>query len=199
MQRFILSILFGLACLSAAGAEEHDLPFDREQINRYSLDHLPRSISIRQGEDVWLGYDLARATLYKAWRAPEGESGLKGGFVMRSVGKAIYEDKSDETWILRRDGETSPLAIRYLGCTQRDEYFELRWELTHESNVLTLRERVPMTAEKPVLREIQVEALPSGSQLLLPLPAQKRWKLLAADGTNATSLSDAQWYRLTSR
>ncbi|MEX1039100.1 MAG: hypothetical protein WDZ51_00615 [Pirellulaceae bacterium] len=203
MPRFILSILFGLACVSGARAEEvspQDLPFDREQINRYSLDHLPRSISIRQGEDFWLGYDLPRATLYKAWQAPRGKAGLKAsGFVMRSVGKALYEDKSDETWKLRRGGKTSPLASRYLGCTQREKYFELRWELTHQSDVVTLRERVPLTAENPVTREIQVAALPAGSQLLLPTPAHKGWQLKSADGTDATSLVDAQWYQLTTR
>lgn len=200
MHRFILSILLGLACLSVAQAEEHDSPFDRARINRYSLDHLPRSISIRQGEDLWLGYDLPRATLYKAWQAPKGKAGLSGsGFVMRSVGKTLYEDKSDETWQLRRGEETSPLAIRYLGCSQRAGHFELRWELTHDSDVMTLRERVPMTAETPVERLVQVEAMPSGSRLLLPRPVQNGWNLATTEGEPASSLTDTQWYRLTSR
>lgn len=208
MKRYILSLLFSHvclygACLCVADADEvspPDLPFNRERINRYSLDHLPRSISIRQGEDFWLGYDLPRATLYKAWQAPRGKAGLNGsGFVMKSVGKTLYEDKSDETWQLRRGGETSPLSVRYLGCTEREGHFELRWELTHDSDVVTLRERVPMTAETPVTREIQAEALPSGSRLLLPLPAQKGWNLATAEGEPASSLTDTQWYRLTSR
>jgi hypothetical protein len=203
MKHAVFSILLGVACLNIAQAEDvstHDLPFDRERINRYSLDHLPRSISIRQGEDVWLGYDLPRATLYKVWQAPQGEAGLKqSGFIMRSVGNTLYEDKSDATWKLRRRGETLPLSVRYLGCSEREGYFELRWELTHDADIVTLRQRVPMAAEKPVTYKIRVESLPADSRLLLPLPTQRGWNLMTAEGRPATSLAEAQWYRLTSR
>lgn len=203
MQHGLLLILLCVACGSIAHAEElsrRDLPFDRQRINRYSLDHLPRSISIRQGEDVWIGYDLQRAKAYKVWRAPEGEAGLKqSGFVMRSVGATIFEDKSDATWKLRRGGETTSLSVRYLGCSERASHFELRWELTHEAGVMTLRERVPIKSETSVTREIQVEALPADSQLLLPLSAQQGWNLTNAEGTPVASLTDVQWYRLNSR
>lgn len=203
MQRSLLSILLCAICGSIAYAEEPsrgDLPFDRQRINRYSLDHLPRSISIRQGQSVWLGYDLQRAKLYKVWRAPDGEVGLKpSGFVMRSVGSATFEDKSDATWTLRRGGKTQSLSVRYRGCSERASHFELRWELSLDADVMTLRERVPITAETPVTREIQVAALPADSQLLLPPAAQQGWNLMNAEGTPAASLTDAQWYRLTSR
>lgn len=203
--RFVLFVFLSVTCVSSLRAEEIEtdgLPFDRERINRYSLDHLPRSISIRQGDDVWLGYDLPRATIYKVWRAPAGEAGLKQtGFVMRSVGNTLYEDRSDEPWKLRRSGETVLLAIRYLGCSQRRGYFELRWELSHDADIVTLRERVPKTAgnETAVTREVQVDSLPPKAQLLFPLPAQRRWNLMTADGRPASSLGDSQWYRLTPR
>lgn len=203
LKRSVCSFLFGVACLNIARAEDAStraLPFDRERINRYSLDHLPRSISIRQGMDVWFGYDLPRAKLYKVWRAPPGEPGLKQtGFVMRSVGKTDFEDKSDETWTLRRGSETRPLSIRYLGCSEREGYFELRWELTQDADVMTLRQRVAMTVENPVTYKIRVESLPVGSRLQLPRPAQQGWNLVTAEGRPASSLADAQWYRLTSR
>ena len=203
INRSIFAILLAVACVSIGQAEEvsnSDLPFDRERINRYSLDHLPRSISIRQGADVWLGYDLLRAKIFKVWRAPQGEAGLKqSGFVVRSVGKTLFEDPSDESWKLRRDGETTPLSIRYLGCSEREGHFELRWELTHDADVMTLRERVPMTAENAVTREIRVESLPTGSRLFLPLPAQKGWNLMSVEGTATSDLTDTQWYRLTPR
>ncbi|TVS16161.1 MAG: hypothetical protein EA424_14680 [Planctomycetaceae bacterium] len=203
MQHGLFAILLCAACGTIAYAEEpssRELPFDRQRINRYSLDHLPRSISIRQGEDVWLGYDLQRAKPYKVWRAPEGEEGLKQSeFVMRSVGVTAFEDKSDDTWKLRRGGETTSLSVRYLGCSERVSHFELRWELTDDADIMTFRERVPITAETSVTREIQVEALPTGSQLLLPLSAKQGWNLMNAAGTPVASLTDAQWYRLTSR
>lgn len=199
----LLSTLLSLAGAGAGHAAEvsrGDLPFDRNRINRYSLDHLPRSISIRQGHDVWLGYDLPRATPYKVWRAPPGESGLKqSGFVTRSMGKTLFEDKSDEPWRLRRDGETSPVSIRYLGCSELEGHFELRWELTHDAGVLTLRERVPMTADNSAMRQIRVESLPTGACLLLPLPAPRGWNLMTAEGTPAPGLTDTQWYQLTLR
>ncbi|MBA2114150.1 hypothetical protein [Bremerella alba] len=203
MKRFLVSLLLGVACSLVAQAEEAsqpELPFDRALINRYSLDHLPRSISIRQANDFWLGYDLERATLYKAWRAPENKSGLKGsGFVMRSVGQTLYEDKSNETWRFQHNGNTMPLDIRYLGCSQREGYFELQWELKYDKGILTLHERVPMSPKNPIAREIHVDSLPSDGQLLLPAPMQKAWKLATAKGDSASSLSDAQWYQLTTR
>jgi hypothetical protein len=202
MQRWILSLLLCAAWRSIADAEElssRELPFDRQRINRYSLDHLPRSISIRQGEDTWLGYDLQRAKLYKLWRAPEGEVGLKqSGFVMRSVGVTTFADKSNETWKLQLGGEATAISIRYLGCSERASHFELRWELTHGADAMTLRERVPITAATRVTREIQVEGLPAGSQLLLPMSAQQGWNLMTTEGTPVASLTDAQWFRLTS-
>lgn len=201
MKRLLVPLLLSMFCLLGAQAEEvgpAKVPFDRASINRYSLDHLPRSISIRQANDIWLGYDLERAKLYKAWQAPEGKPGLNAsGFVMRSVGKTLYEDKSDDTWRLQQNGEIVSLGIRYVGCSQRNGYFELRWELKHDASVLTLYERVPMDAEKPVVRKVQVDGLPAEGQLLLPTPVQKGWKLANAQGTAATSLSDSQWYHLT--
>lgn len=198
MQRILLSILLSACCSLGVQAEETKLPFDRASINRYSLDHLPRSISIRQGKDTWLGYDLERAKLYKAWQAPPGEAGLKAsGFVMQSIGKTLYEDKSNNTWRLKLGGETTTLAIRYLGCTQRDDSFELRWELKHDAGAMTLRERIAMVAEEPIARTLQVESLPPGGQLLLPTPMQKAWNLTTAQGETARHLSEPQWYQLS--
>jgi hypothetical protein len=203
MKRLLVSLLLSVTCSPLARADEvntTELPFDRALINRYSLDHLPRSISIRQAEDYWLGYDLVRAKLYKAWQAPAGEAGLKGsGFVMRSVGKTLYEDKSDATWLYQRNGKNTSLDIRYLGCSQREQYFELRWELKHDTDVMILHERVPMTAKKPILRSLHIDSLPADGQLLLPTPMRKGWQLTTADGNPAAGLTDSQWYQLKTR
>ncbi len=200
MKRFLLAILLGAWCSLSAQADEAKLPFDRAQINRYSLDHLSRSISIRQGDDFWLGYDLQRGTLYKAWQAPEGKAALKAsGFVMKSVGKTLYEDKSDATWKLQTGDRTAALTVRYLGCSQRDEHFELRWELKHDSTIITLRERVPMDAAQPIVRQLQVESLPDGAQLFPPKPVLAGWTLTSTKGQVSSHLSSPQWYQLHSR
>ncbi len=176
------------------------LPFDRTVINRYSLDGLPRSLSIRQGDDVWFGYDLERGVLRKVWQAPAGKPGvLTAAFLARSSGTAWFNDTSGETWQLDRQGKTVPLALRYLGCTQRDTHFELTWELRHDSGTLTLRERIPRTgaaAPARAVRELRVENLGAGETLLLPRPARSVWRS-ASNGTAAPALSDAAWHRLT--
>lgn len=155
------------------------LPFDRDVISRLSLDGKPRSLSIRQGPDVWLGYDLERATVFKAWQAPAGKPGLtKLTFVTRSVGKALFEDTTSDQWMLQRGGETLRLAIRYLGCTHAADHIALRWELRQGDDVMKLHEHIPLAAAAPtdrVLRELRVESLPAGSSLLLPESAQKAW------------------------
>lgn len=179
---------------------EEALPFDREIINRYSLDHLPRSLSIRQGKDLWLGYDLERGKLYKAWRAPADQPGLVASeFVTRSRGTTWYEDKSAETWQLQRNGKAVPLAIRYLGCSQREGHFELSWELRHEAGALTLVERIPMAAapdEDRAVRELRAESLAADEALLLPLPAREPWKL-THQGRSVPALTGSEWHRLT--
>ncbi len=89
------ALLVSLAAAETVPEQATPLPFDREIINRYSLDNLPRSLSIRQGQDVWLGYDLQRATLRKVWQATEGKPGLiTAGFTTRSAGTTWFEDRS---------------------------------------------------------------------------------------------------------
>jgi hypothetical protein len=187
--------------LSAHDRDERPLPFDRLDINRYSLDHLPRSISIRQGANVWLGYDLERAKLYKAWQAPSDGPGLKpSDFVVRSVGTTWFEDSSDDGWQLQRLGKTLPLSVRYLGCSQRPSYFELTWELKHGTHVVKLFERVPRNPQMQeirVMRKIRVERLAVDEALLLPTTARESWMLTTQQGAAVAALSGAEWHLLT--
>jgi hypothetical protein len=219
--------LFVLACctwpfavsasLRAAEPSAGSLPFAPEAISRLSLDGKPRSLSIRQGPDVWLGYDLERATLLKVWRASPGKSGLiKSGFSTRSSGVRWFEDSSDAGWEIRRGETTVPLTVRYLGCSQRKDHFELRWELRDEARTLQLFERVPLVAAEAgdrVVRELRVETLSPDESLLPPATVRKAWRIAldidtakaGSDTVNAdaqtpageSSLRGNRWHRLT--
>jgi len=196
MRTFFFTLTLSLATL--AGAAE--LPYDREIINRNSLDGLPRSLSIRQGEDRWLGYDLERAKVFKAWQSPAGKPGLvQSGFVTKSAGKAKFSDPSAETWRLQRAGKEVPLSIRYLGCSQREKGFDLNWELRHETGTIQLQQRVPVSglADEGWQLEIRAEGLAAEETLLLPSPAQEAWKLTFTSGKAATALRGSEWHRLT--
>jgi hypothetical protein len=153
------------------------LPFDREAINRYSVDGIPRSLSIRQGSDVWLAYDLERGMVFKIWQAPPGKPGLVAReFTVKSSGTTWFQAPAAAAWELVRGGRVVPLRIRYLGCTQREDGFELSWELRHDSGALILRERVPPTTASPtdrVRREVRAESLLPGD--VLRLPAHEAW------------------------
>jgi hypothetical protein len=193
------ALLVALLIAPLAGAES--VPFDREAINRYSLDNLPRSLSIRQGQDVWLGYDLERATLRKVWQAPAGKPGLvTSGFTVRSIGTAWFEDQSAEKWKLRREGKAVPLSVRYVGCSQREDRFELSWELRHAGGVLKLLERIPIAPEPAsgrVTRALRVDGLAPDEALLLPFPAGEAWKLIDTKGDrSAPNLTGAGWHQL---
>jgi hypothetical protein len=194
----ITVMLFCFWGIPAAEGQTKGLPFDRGVINRYSLDGLPRSISIRQGRSIWLGYDLERATPRKVWRAPKGKSGLAGSLTTRSVGTALFEDKSDDGWKLQQSGKRSvPLRVRYLGCTQREGYIELSWELRHESRKLRLRERVSTSgAGKGIVasRALQVEGLNQDESLALPATAGAAWRTSA--GKAAMLLAGDKWIRI---
>jgi hypothetical protein len=183
------------AVLSAAETPPRALPFAPEVISRLSLDGRPRSLSIRQGADVWLGYDLERATPLKVWRAPAGKPGLiKSGFSTRSTGATWFEDRSDAAWELRRGESIVRLVVRYLGCSQRKDHIELRWELrcgdpqhgdtqygeAQSGGVVRLVERVPLAAaaaNEREMRELRVENLAAGESLLPPSSVRKSWKL----------------------
>ncbi|MGB0581599.1 MAG: hypothetical protein ACPGVU_18025 [Limisphaerales bacterium] len=191
-----LLIAVGCLTITLGLSAEDQLPFARAQINRYSLDGLPRSISVRQGADVWLGYDLERATLRKVWRAPQGKAGLSGGFTVRSVGTALFEDKTDAGWSLAKAGKTIGLKVRYLGCTQGEERFELHWELRRGERRLQLRERVSKSAdgEAKAWRELKVLGLKSGEALQLPPAVGAVWK--TAGGRAPAALAGGQWIRI---
>jgi len=209
----LAALVMFMAAEAALGNGPHSepLPFDRERIVRYSLDPLPRSLSIRQGGRAWIGYDLERAVPSRIWLAPEGESGLKtSGFVTRAVGEALYEDAGDEGWRLRLGDETSPLAIRYLGVSDRGVDFELRWELRRDDLVLELVERVSAEAEveegeevepgaaSRFYRHLRVPNLPEGAALVPPPAMAAAWSLSAAPDVGGTGFEIAapDWQRL---
>jgi hypothetical protein len=194
MRLLILLIAWSLVHWVGAG----EMPFDREIINRNSLDGLPRSLSIRQGSDRWLGYDLERAKVFKAWRAPVGKVGLElTGFVTKSVGKVKFEDASVDGWRLRRAGKEVALSIRYLGCSQREKAFDLRWELRHDRGSVRLHQRVPMSAAEDDGWQIEIrgEGLAADEVLLLPRPLHQSWKPTLTIGKAAAGLSDSEWHR----
>ncbi|MES2693289.1 MAG: hypothetical protein V4773_07435 [Verrucomicrobiota bacterium] len=186
---------------SAASVAGATLPFDREVINRYSLGGRPRSLSLRQGSDVWLGYDLEQAKAFKVWQAPAGKPGvLMAVFVARASGTMWFDDSSNDTWQLQRSGQTVSLAVRYLGCSQRETYFELAWELKHDTGVLKLRERIARAgapAPDRVVRELRVESLAAGEALLPPPTMRQAWTLTARGKTSAPALVGADWHRFT--
>ena len=173
------------------------IPFDRGRVNRYSLDGVPRSISLRQGDAVWLGYDLERATVMKVWRAPEGKAGLTAGFTPRSVGTTLFEDATGNGWRLRAGASLQSLEVRYLGITQARDHFQLRWELQGDSRRWQLEERVPLAGRHEssgAVRELRVTGLKSGEALLPPAAVSKAWK--SSTGEAVPSLSTDRWVRL---
>lgn len=174
-----------LALLVSSSVFAEGLPFDRSTINRYSLDGVPRSISIRQG-DTWLGYDLERATVMKVWRPRPGEAGLTGSFTVRSVGETLFEDKSDQGWIL--NGEA--VDVRYLGCTQGKESFVLRWELSNGTRTLRLHERITTDSGDGVWRELRVTGLEEADSLEVPAASAESWNLNG-------NLTTGSWIQIT--
>lgn len=192
--------VFAMA-VHSADTSTPNLPFDPAVVSRLSLDGKPRSLAIRQGTNVWLGYDLERATLMKAWQSPANKPGLvKSGFVTRSAGTAWYEDSSDNRWEWTNGERTSSPTIRYLGCSQRQDNVELKWELRHDTGLLLLQERIPLdAAPEPnrVLREVRVESLKDGESLLPPSAVRKSWKISASPPETFTEIKGSEWYRLT--
>lgn len=191
------------ACVSLSHAGENDatLPFDPARICRLSLNDLPRSISIRQGENVWIGYDLEKATVLKVWQSPAGNPGLIiRSFKAYSKGTSWFEAKETEGWSLSKGGRKAPLAVRYLGSTQQDKHFLLRWELSQAGKKFVLSERIPMSitdADKKVTREVRVEFIEPGEVLSHPMIKREGWELTNSEGQLVPTLTGTQWHRLS--
>lgn len=188
--------------LSESGGKQAALPFDPAVISRLSLDGVPRSLAICQGGSTWLGYDLERALVFKVWQAPAGKAGLSvSGFVTRSLGEVRFEDKAKAGWEWRGEGgdDVFPLKIRYLGCSQREDGFELSWDLQGDKTRLRLRERIALAAPSGgvAMRELRVEGLGEGESLLLPSATRSQWDLRNEIGEPVDSLGGSGWHRLT--
>ena len=173
--------LLAFVVVAVAAMASPPLPFERAAINRYSVDGIPRSLSIRQGADVWLAYDLERASVFKVWQARPGQPGLVASdFTVKASGTVWFHDRTASAWELVRDGLPVPLKIRYLGCTQRADAFELSWELRHDSGALVLHERVPraaLAAGERVRRELRAEPLAGGEVLRPPGSVREAWRV----------------------
>lgn len=193
--------LFLLSFPGVFVAADDALPFDPGRIHRSSLDELPRSLSIRQGDAFWLGYDLERGTPFHVWVAKPGKPGLiVNGFTTRSDGESLFRDDSGGTWRLRRRGEEIAVSLRYLACSDRGEAIELRWKLRHGDGAVTLRERIPFRPEggKPdrVVRIVEVSGLVPGEELRPPAAVEAEWILLDGDGAKQAVITGDGTYRL---
>ena len=197
----ILPVLFAMITMVNPGSAADELPFDPAKICRLSVDNIPRSISIRQGSDVWFGYDLEKAIVFKVWQAPGDKPGLiSKDFKAQSTGTAWFEEKDGGDWQLKVKGKAVPLSASYLGCTQSKEHFELRWELSHPDGTIKLSERIAMTAatgKARAHRELRAESLQPGVSLVLPPAYRKAWVLTGPDGNPVNSLIDPAWHQLS--
>ena len=197
-RRFLLGFLFLTA---PAFADEAGLPFDPERIHRSSLDGVPRSLSIRQGERSWLGYDLERGTAFTVWTGKPGTTGLiVDGFTTRSQGETRFTDSSDGSWRLSRDGELVVTSFHYLACSDRGEAVELLWEVRHDEGAVRIRERVPHRLHESergqVVRVLAVAGLGENGQLHLPEATAGKWTLLDAEGAETKRIDRDGTYRL---
>ena len=204
VNRLFPAFLFAMLALvisSRADGDDRELPFDPAKINRLSLDQIPRSLSIRQGADIWLGYDLEKAMVCKVWKAPNGKPGLiVKNFKTISVGTAWFQNKAEEVWQLKAGEKKIPLNVRYLGCTQTKEHIELSWKLSHPDGMIKLSERIPTanTNDKVrVYRELRAESLKAGESLILPPAYRGTWVLTNPEGKSVKSIAGKAWHKLS--
>lgn len=122
------------------------------------------------------------------------------GFKASSVGTAWFQKKKGEAWQLKAKEKKIPLTVRYLGCTQAKEHFELSWELSHPDGMIKLSERIPMAnaaGKVRVYRELRAESLKAGGSLILPPAYRDTWVLTNPEGKPVKSLAGKAWHKLS--
>jgi len=198
---FLLFLLSGILSAAPQLRSSDSLPFDPAEICRYSIDNIPRSLSIRQGADVWFGYDLEQARVFKVWRAPADKPGVVvNSFKAQSSGTALFEGKAGEGWQIKIDGKSIPLIPRYLGSTEQEGNFELRWELSHPAGTITLSERIPKTKapdRSEPYRLVRIESLAPGVLLVLPEMYRETWVLTDPEGKTVSTFTGPDWHQLS--
>ncbi len=103
---------------------------------------------------------------------------------------------------MKVDGKNVPLSIRYLGCTQNKENFELRWELSHPDGTIKLSERIataPAAGSPRAPRQLRFESLERGISVELPAAYLEAWLLTGPDGKPAKSFTGSAWHQLSLR
>lgn len=201
LRHLLPAALLALATLTGAGADSAaGLPFDPQTLSRLSVDGRPRSLAVRQGDGVWMAYDLEQARLFKCWQAPAGKPGLlRKDFTTQSTGKTLWQAKPAAPWMWTRFTAAAPDATRYLGCSDRGGRIELRWELRQGISAIQLHERIPQAPATGarVLREVRVTGLQPGESLTPPGLGPAAWQLTDSAGTAVKAITTGEWYRLT--
>lgn len=199
--RYLCLSFFPLLAASSALGEPRSLPFDPEAFSRLSVEDRPRSLALRQGQGIWLAYDLEQAVVFQCWQAPEGKPGLlKRDFTTRSSGKTLCVVETPVVWQWMSGQVAEPCSVRYLGCADRADHVELRWEL-RGGGVRTLQicERVARAGAQAarVVREIQVKGLRPKEKLLIPGLGADAWHLSTFTGEPAHAITDEAWHQLS--
>lgn len=198
---FLLFLVSGMLTAVPLLHSSDDLSFDPAKICRYSIDNIPRSLSIRQGDDVWLGYDLEKAKVFKVWKAPADKPGVVvNSFKAQSSGTTLFEGKDGVGWQIKIDGKGVPLTPRYLGCTEQEDYFQLKWELSYPDGAIVLSERIPTrrTPEKSQPhRLVRMESLEPGVSIVLPKIYREAWILTDPEGKTVSTFTGPDWHRLS--
>lgn len=113
---------------------------------RSVLDDQPRMVTIALHDELYVAYDAAKGSLYKAWKGGVNFDGAvytsKHGPQPTSEGYAYYSQKLTEpAWVLLQDGQEISPKVDFKGYQFKEGKVFLKYHLTDEQgNVIKIEE-----------------------------------------------------------
>ncbi|MCK0136065.1 c-type cytochrome [Arenibacter sp. S6351L] len=177
----ITLVIFPLCLLSACKEIreiESQRPIDVWTF-RSVLDKRPRMLTVALDSQMYVAYDLAQCTLYKAWKGGVAMEGApytaKKNIQPISWGTSyISENSQQQRWIVQRNGKAETLKIINKGYEYRNEQVYLNYALVLRSgDSVQVKERPEFVKDpkgRPGLeRWFSTDGVPEDTKLLLKL------------------------------
>jgi cytochrome c len=181
--RFSFRLLLPAALASVVFSCKKDAAnFDRPQdpwVFRSVLDSIPRIATVGLHDDMWVAYNTANCSVYKAWKGSVNFDGAvyttAHGPQPSSIGNGWFVNKHDQPWLVVRGGKEEQPKVQYRGHRFEKGQATLNYELIlADGKIIKIAERPEYAtkgdapnAQAGLERVFTTSGVPDGAKVVL--------------------------------